>query len=156
MGLGLPLIFHLLAAPLHALGWQNTPFHLLLFHPIALAAWVGMLATALNLLPGGQLDGGHIVFALSPRAHRVMSVAGAIGLLVAAYYLWAGWFIWAIAFLITRQHPPVMRPERSLPQSRVLLAWLGLLLLVLTIMPVPFDSGSFRDEIHEIWPSHQR
>jgi membrane-associated protease RseP (regulator of RpoE activity) len=157
MGLGLPLIFHLLAAPLHALGWHPiVPLHLLLLHPIALAAWVGMLATALNLLPGGQLDGGHIVFALSPRAHRLMSIGGAGALLVAAYYFWAGWFIWAIAFLITRRHPPVMRPEPKMPKSRRLLAWLGLLLLVLTIMPVPFDSGSFRDEIKQIWPSHQR
>jgi membrane-associated protease RseP (regulator of RpoE activity) len=157
MGLGLPLIFHLLAPPLHALGWQHVlPLQLLLLHPIALAAWVGMLATALNLLPGGQLDGGHIVFALSPRAHRMMSLGGAVALLVAAYYLWAGWFIWAIAFLITRRHPPVMRPEPVMPQSRRVFAWLGLLLLVLTIMPVPFDSGSFRDEIHEIWPSHER
>jgi len=157
MGLGMPLIFDLLSQPLHTMGWQQPgPLHLVLLHPIALAAWVGMLATALNLLPGGQLDGGHIVFALSPRAHRVMSVAGAIGLLVAAYFFWAGWLIWAIAFLITRKHPPVMRPEATMPKSRRLLAWVGLLLLVLTIMPVPFASGSFRDEIKQIWPSHQR
>jgi membrane-associated protease RseP (regulator of RpoE activity) len=116
-----------------------------------------MLATALNLLPGGQLDGGHIVFALSPRAHRFMSLGGAVALLAAAYYLWAGWLIWAIAFLVTRRHPPVMRPEPAMPNSRRLFAWLGLLLLVLTIMPVPFDSGSFKSEIEQIWPSlHQR
>jgi membrane-associated protease RseP (regulator of RpoE activity) len=157
MGLGMPLIFDLLARPLNAVGLhQGVPLHLLLLHPIALAAWVGMLATALNLLPGGQLDGGHIVYALSPRGHRIISLAGTVGLLVAAYYLWAGWLIWAIAFLLTRKHPPVMRPEPELPKSRRLFAWLGLLLLVLTIMPVPFDSGSFRDEIKQIWPSHQR
>jgi membrane-associated protease RseP (regulator of RpoE activity) len=157
MGLGMPVIFEILLRPLHAAGWHHdVPLRLLLLHPIALAAWVGMLATALNLLPGGQLDGGHIVYALSPRAHRWMSLVGAVGLLVAAYFLWAGWLIWAIAFLITRKHPPVMRPEPAIPKSRRLLAWVGLLLLVLTIMPVPFDSGSFKDEVQQIWPSHQR
>src|SRR5262249_9213516 len=143
MGLGMPLIFYMFAWPLHALGWHQVfPLHLLLLHPIALAAWVGMLATALNLLPVGQLDGGHIVYALSPRAHRLMILAGALGLLVAAYYLWSGWLIWAVAFLLTRKHPPVKTSEPVLPQSRRILAWIALLLLVLTIMPVPFDSGS--------------
>jgi membrane-associated protease RseP (regulator of RpoE activity) len=157
MGLGMPLIFHLLARPLHALGWQHIlPLHLLLLHPIALAAWVGMLATALNLLPGGQLDGGHIVYALSPRAHRFMSLAGAVGLLVAAYYLWSGWLIWAVAFLLTRKHPPVKISEPALPKSRRILAWIGLLLLVLTIMPVPFDSGSMREAWTEWRQLHQR
>jgi membrane-associated protease RseP (regulator of RpoE activity) len=156
MGLGMPPIFDLLQQLLHVTGGaQPAPLHLLLLHPIALAAWVGMLATALNLLPGGQLDGGHIVFALSPRAHRYASVIGAAALLVAAYYLWSGWMIWAIAFLLTRKHPPVARPEPTLASSRKTCAWLGLLLLVLTLMPVPFDSGSVKSAIDE-WRESRR
>jgi membrane-associated protease RseP (regulator of RpoE activity) len=150
MGLGSPLIFDLIQRAFHlpAIGT-------LLFHPVALAAWVGMLATALNLLPGGQLDGGHIVYSLSPRLHRYGTLAGAAALLLAAYYLWSGWLIWAVAFLITRRHPRVLRPEPHLPRSRRTLAWLALLLLVLTAMPVPIESGSLREAWAE-YHSHQR
>src|SRR5438309_11697624 len=68
--LGFPLAFHL-AARLLRIG---VPLSALSLHPIAAAAWVGMFATALNLLPGGQLDGGHIVFSISPRLHRWISM----------------------------------------------------------------------------------
>jgi membrane-associated protease RseP (regulator of RpoE activity) len=150
MSLGSPLIFEVIQRAFH-LPAMGT----LLFHPVALAAWVGMLATALNLLPGGQLDGGHITYSLSPKLHRYVTLAGAGALVIAAYLLWSGWLIWAVAFLITRRHPPVLRPERKLPSSRRALAWLALLLLVLTAMPVPIESGSLREAWAE-YRSHQR
>ena len=59
-------------------------------HPVARAAWVGMLATALNLLPIGQLDGGHILYALFPRAHRLVSSWLSILLLPLGFF-WLGW-----------------------------------------------------------------
>lgn len=153
MGLGHPLIFRLLHAPLVTSG--APPLELVLLHPIALAAWIGMLATALNLLPGGQLDGGHIVFALSPKAHRQFTFLGALLLLLAAWYLWSGWVVWAFAFLLTRRHPPVVYPHIMLPRSRLVLAWIGVLLLALTFMPVPLQSGSFNDA-WQATRSHQR
>ncbi len=72
--LGYPLIFRIVWAlrPLGGLHGVNALQHIY-FPPIAIAAWVGMFATALNLLPGGQLDGGHIVFSVAPRAHRWVS-----------------------------------------------------------------------------------
>jgi len=83
-----PLIFQLLNH------WRGgVPFERLNLHPMAIAAWVGMFATALNLLPGGQLDGGHIVFSIAPRAHRFVTVITILALLPLGYYFWAGWLI---------------------------------------------------------------
>src|SRR2546428_7131629 len=72
--LGYPLIFHVVWAMLPSATLHSSrALHSVYFPPTVIAAWVGMFATALNLLPGGQLDGGHIVFALAPRAHRIVS-----------------------------------------------------------------------------------
>ena len=77
--LGYPLIFQLVASACwrrmsaaHGIA-ASLPLDRVLLHPTAIAAWVGMLATSLNLLPGGQLDGGHIVFSIAPRAHKFVS-----------------------------------------------------------------------------------
>src|SRR6185312_8114401 len=88
--IGAPLIFNLLHEAMATLNIghaSQTPLRLLAFHPVALAAWVGMLATALNLLPGGQLDGGHILFSLSPNAHRNMTWAAIVVLVPLTLFL---------------------------------------------------------------------
>src|SRR5205085_3476988 len=74
--------------------WPGVPLERMLLHPTAVAAWVGMFATSLNLLPGGQLDGGHIIYSLWPRAHRAISFV-TIGVLVLGTTLWMGWAVWA-------------------------------------------------------------
>lgn len=132
---GIPLIFklaHYLFAALgsHAPVAQMDPGNLV-FHPTALAAWVGMFATALNLIPGGQLDGGHMVFAIEPRAHRTVSTIAILALLPLAWFFWAGWLIWAVVLRLTGRHPEVPNfPPLDL--KRRLLAVFGLIMLVLT------------------------
>src|SRR5205085_7620709 len=74
--LNYPLIFKVVERALTAAGWGHRSslwFDHLLLHPMAIAAWGGMFATALNLLPGGRLGAGHILFAIAPRAHRSVS-----------------------------------------------------------------------------------
>ena len=101
--LGFPLAFRFAAHALHI----SAPLSALALHPIAAAAWVGMFATALNLLPGGQLDGGHIVFSILPRFHRLASILTVVALIPLARYHWRGWVLWAALLAITTQHPPV-------------------------------------------------
>ena len=141
--LGFPLAFHLAARLLQI----SVPLSALSLHPIAAAAWVGMFATALNLLPGGQLDGGHIVFSISPRWHRWISLLTVFALVPLGKYMWTGWFIWAVLLALTLRHPRVPRdPEVS--GGRLLLALCAALMLVLTFTPAPFTHSSGR----EVWP----
>jgi Zn-dependent protease len=110
-------------------------------HPVAFAGWVGMFVTMLNLLPMGQLDGGHILYARLPRWHQRVALAFWL-LVVALGTLWMGWYIWGgLVLLLSRgrlSHPPVLDAQRPLPASRRVLAWAALLLFVLTFAPAPF------------------
>src|ERR1700676_5010901 len=141
--LGFPLAFHLAARVLHI----GVPLSALSLHPIAAAAWVGMFATALNLLPGGQLDGGHIVFSISPRLHRWISMFTVFALVPLGKYLWTGWFLWAVMLALTLRHPRVARYPDVSGRRRVL-ATCAALMLVLTFTPAPFTHSSGRD----VWP----
>ncbi|HMD15668.1 MAG TPA: site-2 protease family protein [Terriglobales bacterium] len=140
--LGFPLAFHLAAGVLHI-----AQLSALSLHPVAAAAWVGMFATALNLLPGGQLDGGHIVFSISPSWHRWISLLTVVALVPFGKYLWTGWFLWAVLLALTGRHPRVPRyPDAS--GGRRALALCAALMLVLTFTPAPFTHSSGR----EVWP----
>ncbi len=106
-------------------------------HPFALAAWFGLLATALNLLPIGQLDGGHILFAAAGELQRRLAPALWAGLALIGL-AWPGWLIWcAILLVIGIRHPPVSRMEPGLDRGRLGLALLALALLALSFSPVP-------------------
>lgn len=145
---GIPLIFKLAhqvfaAAGSHAAIAQLDASQIVL-HPAALAAWVGMFATALNLIPGGQLDGGHIIFALHPRAHRMVTILAIVVLLPLAWFFWAGWLLWAAVLRLTGRHPEVPNfPD--LDFKRRVLAAFGLVMLVLTFSwnPLPGGLGDF-------------
>jgi membrane-associated protease RseP (regulator of RpoE activity) len=148
---GIPLIFDLIHA---AFGWVNgaaaqTPLQLTEFHPVAIAAWVGMLATSLNLLPGGQLDGGHILFAWNAEAHRKFTLAAMFVLFVLALFAWSGWLIWIFALWLTRRHPPVPQwPDLDVSRRRLLLV--ALLIFALTFMPAPIPGGGLWHAISNI------
>src|SRR6202140_1034896 len=129
--LGFPLAFHLAARLLHI----GVPLSALSLHPIPAAAWVGMVATALNLLPGGQLDGGHIVFSISPRAHKMVSRLTILALIPMALYLWAGWLIWAILLKISGMRHPMVAECPEVTGVRRWLAGFALLMLILTLAP---------------------
>jgi membrane-associated protease RseP (regulator of RpoE activity) len=106
-------------------------------HPVARAAWVGMLATALNLLPVGQLDGGHVVYALLGRSHKWITQTFLIALLPMGLQ-WSGWWFWAVLlFFFARKHPPLY-DQSAIGHPRVKLGILALIVFILcfTITPI--------------------
>lgn len=107
-------------------------------HPVALAGWAGLLVTGLNLLPAGQLDGGHVFYALfGARAASIMSRVVAVALL-ALGFLWSGWFLWAvIVALLGQQHSPLLNSVTPLRGPWRALAVLGLIVFALVFIPVP-------------------
>jgi membrane-associated protease RseP (regulator of RpoE activity) len=148
--LGYPLIFRLAwyVLPLAHLGLPA--LQSVYFHPTAIAAWVGMFATALNLLPGGQLDGGHIVFSLAPRAHKIVSRLTILALIPMALYFWAGWLIWAILLRISGMRHPMVAEWPGVTGVRRWIAGFGLVMLILTLAPAPFAHSSLLQVLREI------
>jgi membrane-associated protease RseP (regulator of RpoE activity) len=141
---GYPLIFHVVHYLMNFGSPTRVPLDAVHMHPMAIAAWVGMFATALNLLPGGQLDGGHIVYSISPKAHKYVSWL-TIGILIPlAVRLWVGWLVWAILLALTGLRHPQVPTWPGLSAGRKWLALLALVLLILTFIPIPFD-GSLMD-----------
>src|SRR5579863_2794881 len=115
-------------------------------HAIAFAGWLGLLVTALNLLPVGQLDGGHVVYSLlGPRLHRLVSRLAwlATALMVVVPYLlgkdfWPGWLFWfVIVMVLGLGHPSTSDTETPLTGARRLMAWATVALFIGTFSPVP-------------------
>ena len=146
--LGFPLIFHFVWKVLHP--QATVPLAQLSLSPIAIAAWVGMFATSLNLLPGGQLDGGHILYALWPRLHRPISQLTVLALVPMGVFWWTGWLVWAALLLLSLMRHPHLPEYPPLNNNRRLLGWFALLMFVITVIPVPFAKASLLDVIKEV------
>jgi Zn-dependent protease len=112
----------------------------LLLHPLAFAGWLGLIVTALNLLPIGQLDGGHISHALfgTRHAHGVSMVA-LVSLFLLALFVWPGLMFWAlIVFFIAGTHDaPAANDVTPVGLPRKAVGYFAFLLLLLIIVPVP-------------------
>jgi len=110
----------------------------ILLHPVAFAGWIGLLVTSLNLLPIGQLDGGHITYALLGEKHAWISKGMLPVLVVLGIVYWEGWFIWAVLMIfLGYRHPPVVYPNIQLNRNRKLIGWLALVIFILTFTPMP-------------------
>jgi membrane-associated protease RseP (regulator of RpoE activity) len=143
--LGFPVIFYVMHGVLRSVDPHHAiaalPLARVYLHPTAVAAWVGMFATALNLLPSSQLDGGHIVYALAPRAHRVISWMTVI-VLVYLGSMYVGWRVWAGLLIVMNvmTYRQQQAPEYPmLPASRWPLAVLAVIMLALTFTISPFQ-----------------
>jgi membrane-associated protease RseP (regulator of RpoE activity) len=140
--LNAPLAMRLLYAPMRAVVPTFPPIGDLIWHPVLIAAWVGLFITSLNLIPAGQLDGGHILYAVSRRWHRRVTIAVPVLLLAAGITLWVGWLLWGAILLIPAMRHPYVPPVPQLNGGRRLYGWIGFFLLALTFLPAPFaDAG---------------
>ena len=114
----------------------------IVLHPVGFAAWFGLFVTALNLIPIGQLDGGHVAFALFGKRQRTLAFAILPILVVLGIWGWPGWLLWAgLTGLVGIAHPPVIDPATELGRGRVWIGWAAIVIFVLSFSPVPFYFG---------------
>jgi membrane-associated protease RseP (regulator of RpoE activity) len=142
---GEPLTIRLVHLLLLRLDPHIPAFDRLAPHPVLLAGWIGLFITALNLLPGGQLDGGHILYSLSPRAHKLVTNLLPIVLFLAGIFYWLGWILWGVFLLIPALRHPRVPQHTELSPSRGSLGALGVFLFLVTFTPTPFHNNSLLD-----------
>ena len=111
----------------------------ILLNPVAFAGWIGLFVTSMNLIPVGQLDGGHIAFALLGEKQTRLSFILVLVMSLLGVLLWEGWIIWAVLLLVLGlRHPPVISWEVPLDRRRKLIGWIAFVIFILTFIPVPF------------------
>jgi membrane-associated protease RseP (regulator of RpoE activity) len=116
-------------------------------HPIAMAAWFGLLATCLNLFPIWQLDGGHVAYALLGRsAQRRLSIAGTLLLIAVSFlgwpvpsYLVFGALLLVLGLRFRFYHPPTLYDDEAVGTGRILVGLLAMVILVVSFTPIPFS-----------------
>ncbi len=121
--------------------FTGSPFPLggmdVMIHPVAMAGWAGILVTALNLIPAGQLDGGHLMYVLAGKRTNSL-LPFILGALVLLGITWTGWWLWAfLIFLFGRMHAEPMDQITELDPKRRILALIGLIVFILVFTPVP-------------------
>lgn len=123
----------------------------MVWHPIYVASWIGILITSLNLVPAGQLDGGHILYAVSPRAHKYVTWTTMAALAYFGVTKWLGWLLWVGLLLIPGMRHPKVNDPQPLPWKLAVLGPLCLLMFVLCATPEPFNHMSmthFFERLH--------
>jgi membrane-associated protease RseP (regulator of RpoE activity) len=137
LNLGDSLLFSLLSRIVLGVTPSNSD---ILLNPVAFAGWIGLFVTSINLIPVGQLDGGHIAYALFGEKHNRLSFVLIFVMILFGWFLWEGWFVWAVLLLILGlRHPPVIYWEVPLDPKRKFIGWLALVIFILTFIPTPFQ-----------------
>ena len=138
--LGEPLLFK--AASYLVWGHVATGYSVNM-HPMAFAAWFGLLATALNLFPIAQLDGGHLAYAVLGRKSTAVTIV-MIGVAIALSFRSSSWIAWTVLLLVMiaslgPHHPPTLDDDEPLDRSRLIVAALAMVILVLCFTPAPIS-----------------
>jgi len=135
ISLGTPIIFQIISR----LTLGNIPENaMVLLHPVAFAGWLGFFVTALNLLPVGQLDGGHILYGIFGEKIHFITSRILLLVLLPLGFLWSGWWTWAILLLVLgSRHPKPLYWEEKLPSSAIYLGVASFLIFILCFVPIP-------------------
>jgi len=116
------------------------PGYDVMIHPVGFAGWIGLLVTSLNLLPVGQLDGGHVLYALLGERQTKISKFVFAGLLALGILGWEGWLFWGLLLWIMGfRHPPPLEWWVPLDRRRKIIGWATIAVFILTFIPVPFS-----------------
>ena len=143
-----PITIRLIHAMLASWDPSLPPFDQIAPHPVLVAGWIGLFITSLNLIPGGQLDGGHILYSYSPKAHRLVTRFLPFMLFIMGIFYWVGWLLWGIFLLIPAMRHPKVSVEPILSRGRIALALIGFTLFLLTFSPTPFYDNSLMHFFH--------
>jgi len=134
---GEPLLFKFLVFLVKGTAPAN---HSLNISSIALAGWAGLFVTAMNLIPVGQLDGGHIIYSFSPKNHRMISKLFTLILIPLGLIFWHGWIMWALLliFFVRFNHPNTTFDHVPLDGKRKIIGIITLIIFILTFIYQPF------------------
>ena len=134
---GVPLLERLMQLAI----FPGVPSADIYLHPVARAAWIGMFATSMNLLPIGQLDGGHVLYSFFPQRHKLASKLLCIAMLPMGYFFWPGWTLWGLILLWLGRRHPVIYDDAEMTPGRRQLAWLALAIFLLCFILAPINDG---------------
>jgi Zn-dependent protease len=122
----------------------------LFIHPIGFAGWVGILVTAFNLFPVGQLDGGHVSYALIGQKARSLAKLFLGIFIVMGIFFWVGWIVWALVILLLGlKHPRVIDESERLSVSRRVLGAVVVGIFILSFIPAPIKGYSLIDLVRQ-------
>lgn len=147
-----PLLMTMLHSILRHLGPgpMLPPLHLIVPHPVLTASWIGLLITSLNLIPAGQLDGGHILYAISPKAHKVSSRLAIATLVLLGVFCWVPWLLWGGILLMPGMRHPQVPDVGEIKARHYALIPACALILLLSGTYQPFVGYSLLNLLHHI------
>ena len=140
--IGAPGLIPLLRAMLLGVNPDIPPLLQMVPHPVLVASWIGLLITSINLIPAGQLDGGHILYALSPKIHRITSQIMIGVLLYFGTFEWIGWLFWAFLLMLPAMKHPRIPDRTQLSLKLLALAPICLVIFLLTASTQPVSGMS--------------
>ncbi len=122
----------------------------LFLHPVAFAGWVGILVTAFNLFPVGQLDGGHVSFALLGEKSKSLAQMLLVVFVLMGIFFWIGWIVWTLVILLLGlRHPRVVDDREKLSLARRFIGAFILLIFILSFIPAPIKGYSLLELLHQ-------
>jgi membrane-associated protease RseP (regulator of RpoE activity) len=129
------------------------PGYDIVLHPVAFAGWVGVLVTALNLFPVGQLDGGHVSYAVFGPKFKIPARVFLVLSIIMSIFFWVGWLVWGLLILVLGlKHPRVLDESTPLGTVRIMIGLVVFLIFIVSFIPAPLKGYDLISLIKVYWP----